>query len=148
VGISGMVKIILSQSYHYPVAKVFSALDHINKLARLKSDLHSYRIARDEEGLQLIDVDIRFLLKRFPLRLKYTAVPQKYCELKMLKGSLKQYEYRYTVKGDSISTTITAQCSIKLPFRYFIVAPILRAIIKRRIKKELSLLEKILQTTI
>jgi len=148
VGISGMVKVILSQSYHYPLAKVFSALDHINKLARLKSDLHSYRIARDEEGLQLIDVDIRFLLKRFPMRLKYTAVPQKYCELKILKGNLKQYEYRYTVTGDSVSATVTAQCTIKLPFRYFIVAPLVRAIIKRRIKKELTLLEKILQTTI
>lgn len=143
-----MVKVILSQSYHHPVAKVFSTLDHINKLARLKTDLHSYRIARDEEGLQLIDVDIRFIVKRFPLRLTYTAVPQKYCELKMLKGRLKQYEYRYTVKGDSVLTTVTVQCLIKLPFRYFIVAPFVRAIIKRRIKKELTLLEKILQTAI
>ncbi|MGQ9842620.1 MAG: hypothetical protein ACUVRK_03555 [Spirochaetota bacterium] len=143
-----MVKVILSQSYHHSVAKVFSTLDHINKLARLKTDLHSYRIARDEEGLQLIDVDIRFILKRFSLRLTYTAVPQKYCELKMLKGSLKQYEYRYTVKNDSVFTTVTVQCIIKLPFRYFIVAPLVRAIIKSRIKRELSLLEKILQTAI
>lgn len=143
-----MVKVILSQSYHHPVAKVFSILDHINKLARLKTDLHSYRIARDEEGLQLIDVDIRFILKRFPIRLAYTAVPQKYCELKMLKGSFKQYEYRYTVRGDSVFTTVTVQCTIKLPFKYFIVAPLVRAIIKRRIEKELTLLERILQTAI
>lgn len=143
-----MVKVILAQSYQYPVAKVFSALDHIDKLARLKNDLHSYRIARDEEGLQLIDVDIRFILKRFPVRLKYTAVPQKYCELKMLKGSLRQYEYRYTVTGDSISATVTVQCQVRLPLRYFIVAPLISAIVKRRIKKELTLLEKILQTTI
>ena len=143
-----MINVKLTKTYFRSAADIFNAINHINKLARLKTDIHNYRIARDEEGLQLIDVDIRFIVKRFPVRLKYTAVPQKYCELKILKGNLKQYEYRYTVTGDSVSATVTAQCTIKLPFRYFIVALLVRAIIKRRIKKELTLLEKILQTTI
>ena len=143
-----MIKVILSQNFNASAAEDFAALDHINKLARLKTDLRSYRIARDEEGLQLIDVDVRFIVKQFPLRLKYTAVPNKYCELKMLKGALKQYEYRYTVMGDNVSATVTVECSIRLPFRYFLVTPILRAILKRRIKKELLLLEKILHTTL
>ncbi|MEW6525140.1 MAG: hypothetical protein AB1444_00565 [Spirochaetota bacterium] len=143
-----MIKINVSQSYNSSAAEVFAALDHINKLARVKADLKNYRIARDEEGLQLIDVDVRFIIKRYPLRLKYTAVPFKYCELKMLKGALKQYEYRYTVMEDTVSATVTIECSIRLPLRYFIVAPLLRAILKRRIKKELTLLGKILHTTL
>ncbi|MEJ5361070.1 MAG: SRPBCC family protein [Spirochaetota bacterium] len=143
-----MTKVVQSQSFNCSAAEVFAALDHINKLARLKTDLRSYRIARDEEGLQLIDVNVRFFIKRYPLRLKYTAVPNKYCELKMLKGALKHYEYRYTVMGDNASATVTVECSIKLPFRYFIVAPLLRAILNGRIKKELSLLKKILHTSL
>ncbi len=55
-----MIKINVSQSYNSSAAEVFAALDHINKLARVKADLKNYRIARDEEGLQLIDVDVRF----------------------------------------------------------------------------------------
>ncbi len=141
-----MVKVIVSHSYPKKPGEVFSAINHINKLARIKTDIKSYRIARDEEGLQLIDVDVRFILKHFPLRLKYTTVPNKYCELKLLKGALKRYEYRYTITGNDEVTTVAIECSMRLPFRYFIVAPLVRAIIKRRIKKELTLLGKILQT--
>lgn len=143
-----MVKVIESHSYPNKAGEVFSAINHINKLARIKTDIRSYRIARDEEGLQLIDVNVRFILKHFPLRLKYTAVPNKYCELKMLKGALKYYEYRYSITGNGEATMVTIECSVRLPFRYFIVAPLVGAIIKRRIKKELTLLEKILQTQI
>ncbi|MCX8123818.1 MAG: hypothetical protein N3F66_06600 [Spirochaetes bacterium] len=141
-----MVKVVESHSYPNKAGDVFSAINHINKLARIKTDVQSYRIARDEEGLQLIDVDVRFILKHFPLRLKYTAVPYKYCELKMLKGALKHYEYKYGIADDGISSTVTVECTIKLPLRYFIVTPLIRAILKRRIKKELTLLGKILQT--
>ncbi len=141
-----MVKVALSQSYSHKAGQVFEAINHINKLARIKTDIKSYRIARDEEGLQLIDVNVRFILKNFPLRLKYTAIPHKYCELKMLKGALKQYRYTYTITTDGGTTKVIIECAIKLPFRYFIVAPLVHAIIKRRIKKELALLGKILQT--
>ena len=140
-----MIKVTISRTIPFPIDEVYSAIDHINKLARLKPAFRSYRIARDEEGLQLIDVDIRFIVKNFPMRFTYTAIPFKYCELKKLKGAIKEYSYTYTfVKSDN-KTDVTVDCSIALPLRYFIVQPFLSAIIKHRLTKELTILETIVK---
>ncbi len=126
--------------------EVFKAVNHIDALARLKADIKHYRIARDEEGLQLVDADISFLLKRYHLRLTYTCVPDKYCELKMLKGTIKRYEYCYELKRDDAATIVTVSCHIALPLLYCIAQPLLYIRLKRRMKKELLLLQKLLQT--
>jgi len=138
-----MIKVTISRTFPLPIDEVYSAIDHINKLARLKPAFRNYRIARDEEGLQLIDVDIRFIVKKFPMRFTYTAIPFKYCELKKLKGAIKEYSYTYTFEQSDNKTSVTADCAIVLPLRYFIVQPFLSAIIKHRLAKELTILEKI-----
>lgn len=141
-----MVKLKISKTYPFSINEVFAAIDHINALSRIKPDLKNYRIVRDEEGLQLIDVAVRFLITRFPLRLKYTTVPMKYCELKMLKGNIRGYEYNYTIEKKDSGAMLTVDCSIKLSLGHLIVQPLIKAIVKSRINKELKRIEKILNT--
>lgn len=139
-----MISIIKSKTISAPARDVFESIESVQKLSRFKREISNFRLARDETGLQIIDITLGFIIMQFESRLKYTSVPHRYAELKILKGRLKDYSCAYTIVEKGTTTDINVKLNIKLPYGPlgFLVAGIARPLYAYRLKRELTLLGK------
>ncbi len=139
-----MISILTSKTIPAPARDVFESIETVQKLARFKREISNFRLARDEMGLQIIDITLHFILMQFDSRLKYTSLPHRHAELKILKGRLKEYVCTYTIAEEGTATNITAKLTIKLPYGPigFLVGCIARPLYAYRLKRELRLLWK------
>lgn len=137
-----MISIIISKTIPVSARDVFDSIESVQKLSRFKREISNFKLARDETGLQIIDIALHFILMQFDCRLKYTSVPYRHAELKILKGRLKEYLCTYTIADEGTNTTITAKLNIKLPYGPlgFLVGCIARPLYAYRLKRELILL--------
>lgn len=122
----------------------FSFLEDIHKLAVFKKEIRDYKVARDEEGLQIIDTDYRLPLLRIPTRLKYTTRPEKLAELKQIKGKFKEFLCTYRLEGAGANTELTIDLRVRLPYGPlgFILSPLFKPLMKSRLKNEIRTLEE------
>lgn len=139
-----MISIKSSQIVNASASEVFEAIENVQKLVRFKREIKNFKLVRNETGLQLFDVPLRFLGISFETRLKYTTIPGKYAELKKIKGKLKEYTCTYTVKESLGKTEVFIDLRIKLPYLLFgfILALLSLPIYRFRLKRELRLLRK------
>ncbi|MCX7679608.1 MAG: hypothetical protein N2316_10370 [Spirochaetes bacterium] len=139
-----MVSIKKSLNVRASSADVFDAIENVQKLARFKREIKNFKLVRDETGLQLLDVQLRFLGIAFSERLKYTTIPRKYAELKGIKGKLKEYTCAYTILERQFETEVVVSLAIRFPYLLFgfIFSLFAWPLCALRVKKELSLLRK------
>jgi hypothetical protein len=95
--------------------------------------------------LQIVDADMLFpFFIRAPIRLKYSTIPAQYAELKRLKGALSEYECRYSLTDSNGGTMLAMDLSVRFhagPLE-FLISPLLRPLMKRRMAKEVKLMEE------
>jgi hypothetical protein len=141
-----MISLTESRKYRHTQQELFDAIDSIQKLGRIKRELGSFSIARNETGLQIIDARFSFILMKFDSRLKYTAIPDRLTELKQIKGSLKEYSCSYTIREIGSESEVAISLSIKLPYGPlgFLVSLMARPLYAYRLGRELKLLGKLL----
>lgn len=140
-----MISLTATRKYRHTRQELFEAIDSIQKLGRIKRELGSFSIARNETGLQIIDARFSFILMKFESRLKYTAIPDRLTELKQIKGRLKEYTCAYTINETGSESDVTISLSIKLPYGPlgFLVSLLARPLYAYRLGRELKLLDKI-----
>jgi hypothetical protein len=140
-----MIIIKIQKALPFARHTVFGRLEDFESLSRVRGDIGRYRIVRSEPGLQIVDADVLLpFFIRAPIRLKYTTIPVKYAELKRLKGALSEYECRYSLTDSNGGTMLAMDLSIRFrvgPLEFFI-SPILRPLMKRRMAREVKLMEK------
>lgn len=141
-----MISLTASRKFRHGKQELFEAIDNIQKLGRVKKDLGNYSVARNETGLQIIDTSFSFLIMKFSTRLKYTARPDRYTELRQIKGRLKEYACTYDIREEGIESEVIITLSIKLPYGPigFLLGLINKPIYGFRLRRELKTLEKLL----
>jgi len=139
-----MIEFQFSRSLFYTSAEVFEQIDNVRRLSRIKKEIRNYRIARDEAGLQIIDVIFGFPYFNMMSRLRYVTHPEKFCELKQIKGSFKEYLCLYTLKQSGLYTELMVYLKIKFPYGPlgFLISKMLMPIISLQLKRELGAIEK------
>ena len=142
-----MISLTASRKYRHTRQELFESIDSIQKLGRIKRELGSFSIARNETGLQIIDAQFSFILMKFESRLKYTAIPDRLTELKQIKGRLKEYTCAYNINETGSESEVLISLSIKLPYGPlgFLVSLLARPLYAYRLGRELKLLGKILE---
>ncbi len=139
-----MISIIKTKTIPAPARDVFESIESVQKLAQFKREISNFRLARNETGLQIIDITLDFIIMQFDSRLKYTSVPHRYAELKILKGKLKSYSCAYSIIEKGTTTDISVKLNITLPYGPFgfLVACIAKPLYAYRLTRELTLLGK------
>jgi hypothetical protein len=140
-----MIEIFAVKTYDCVRQDVFNVIDDIHKLTGIRRDIGDYKIAREEHGLQIIDTAIRILFIRFPSRLKYTAMPGRYTELKQIKGSFKIYECTYSLKESAGKTDLSVKLRIQLPYGPigYVISLMYSPIVRHRVQRELAKIEEL-----
>jgi hypothetical protein len=144
-----MIELSATHIFGYGKNDIFHIIDDVHKLSGIKKEIKNYTIARDEHGLQIIDTVYKILFFKNPCRLKYTAIPDRYTELKQIKGSFKLYECRYeldALSGSKGETGLTIKLRVILPYGPlgYIFSLFCKPILQGRIQKELQLIDKLL----
>lgn len=140
-----MISLTASRKYRHTRQELFEAIDSVQKLARVKRELGSFSVARNETGLQIIDAQFGFIVMKFESRLRYTSMPDRLTELKQIKGRLKEYVCTYTIREEGSETEVIINLSIRLPYGPvgFLVSLLARPLYAYRLGRELKLLDKI-----
>ncbi len=144
-----MISICQITAFKHRPIEIFQYLENIEKLSVIKKDIGPYSIARDEHGLQIIDS-----VMRFPFfitargRFKYTTMPGKSAELKLLKGGMRQFICTYSLSDRGGETGIEARLRMSFPYTSpgFVLSFLIAPLMKRRIAREFKLLEKLIAT--
>ncbi len=139
-----MIEFWFSRSLLCTSAEVFEQIDNVRSLSRIKKGIRNFRIARDEAGLQIVDVIFGFPYCNMMSRLRYATHPEKSCELKQIKGSFKEYVCLYTLKQSGLYTELTVYLKIKFPYGPFgfLISKMLMPIVSLQLKSELGAIEK------
>ncbi|HSV96716.1 MAG TPA: SRPBCC family protein [Spirochaetota bacterium] len=141
-----MIKARLRTTLSCSPKEAFRHFESIASLGALKKELLGARIARREPGLEIADAHLRFpFFKHAAARLKYTTVPETYAELKQIKGPLSEYRWAFSFSGIGGNTRVDVEVAIRLPLgpMGFILGLVIGPFIKRKMRRELTTLEKL-----
>ncbi len=142
-----MINLSETKSFSCGKEAIFEIIEDIRKLGLIKKEMKNLSVAREEPGLQIVDTEMIFFPLKIRSRLQYTTRPERYTELKQIKGLFKQYLCEYTITDTGLKSDLRISLKIKLPFfpLGFIISQLYKPICKLRLYREFSVIGKMIK---